>query len=47
MPFRFPNFLTLIPSSILNTFARCTRMQRRVNRLHTGMNTKVVKPPRN
>ncbi len=46
MPFKVTNFLLFLPTTIATAVARCTRMQRRVNRLHTGMNAETVKPPK-
>ncbi|EEE36952.1 hypothetical protein RKLH11_787 [Rhodobacteraceae bacterium KLH11] len=46
MSFKFRKFIALLPTSIAAALARCTRMQRRVNRLHTGMNATTVKPPK-
>ncbi|MEX0307925.1 MAG: hypothetical protein AB3N12_11130 [Ruegeria sp.] len=46
MPLKVKNFLFVLPASIAAILARCTRMQRRVNRLHTGMNAGTVKPPK-
>lgn len=47
MSFKVTNFLLLLPTTIITAVTRCTRMQRRVNRLHTGLNTESVKPPKN
>ena len=47
MSFKVKNFLFLLPSTFVSVVTRCTRIQRRVNRLHTGMNANKVKPPRN
>ncbi|SDW16014.1 hypothetical protein SAMN05444358_10183 [Ruegeria halocynthiae] len=46
MPLKLKSFLFLLPASIAAVLIRCTRMQRRVNRLHTGMNAGAVKSPR-
>ena len=46
MSFKVKNILFLLPASIATILERCTRMQRRVNRLHTGMNAETVKPPK-
>ncbi|WP_299943950.1 hypothetical protein [uncultured Ruegeria sp.] len=46
MSFKVKNILFLLPASIATILVRCTRMQRRVNRLHTGMNAETVKPPK-
>ncbi len=46
MSFKVKNILFLLPVSIVAALVRCTRMQRRVNRLHTGMNATTVKQPK-
>lgn len=32
-------FLSFLSTLIVGSFSSCARMQRRVNRLHTGLNT--------
>lgn len=46
MSLKAKNFLFLLPRSIAKAVIRCTRMQRRVNRLHTGMNAEAFRPPK-
>ncbi len=46
MPLKVKNFVFLLPTALAAVLVRCTRMQRRVNRLHTGMNATGIKQPK-